>query len=120
MEEFTIKEVLETILKSLKIELYEEEKYKKSCILFDIWVKQKELGKLFDLYKCYEENITMDLGPTIIYTPSLSYKEQYIKFLMQNDLIFLDTEKDPQILISLIYYWLVKEIKNDRDILLNI
>lgn len=120
MEQFTIHEILENKLKELKIELYEDFTYRKSCILFDIWKKQKELGYLFDLYSVLEENKTIDMGEVITYSPSNSYKEQYIKFLMNHDLVFLHEIQDPKILIHLIYYWLINQIKHDKLILNNI
>lgn len=120
MENFTIKEILETSLKKLKIELFEEEIYHRTCMLFDIWLKQKELRGLFELYKSYEENVIVDLGPIQSYDRSKGYKEQYIKFLMNCNLIFLEEVTNPTNVIYLIYYWLLAEIKIDKKILAEI
>ena len=117
MEQFTIQNVIQEKLQTLKVDLYEDNLYKKTCVLFDIWTKQKELGLLFDLYSAIEEDRIVNVGPTTFFKDNENYKDQYIKFLLNNNLIFLHEVNDPVVLINLIYYWLLVEVKHDKKIL---
>lgn len=115
METFSIREVLENKLKSLKSNNYDNPLYRKTCILYDIWLKNKELLYLLDLYKVYEENKVVELDDVTTYDPSGTYKEQYISFLMKTDMIFIEEVEDDNTLITLIFYWLLREVKIDLN-----
>lgn len=117
MEEFTIKEVLENKLRELKKDFFEDQIFQKVSILFDIWTKQKELGYLFDLYETIESNKVINLGKVVKYDPTLSYKDQYICFLMEHNLIWIDECEDNRSVLNMIYYWLLADIKKDKQIL---
>lgn len=119
---FTIKEILRTHIEMMKIDLCEDLLYQKVTILFDIWVKQKELRYLFDLYNTIEKDtvLTMDENITRKLEENSTYKEQYVSFLMDHNLIFLMEVSDKIMLCNLLYYWLLSEIKVDKEILENI
>lgn len=114
MEKFTVKEILLNKLNSLKSELFEEPLYQKTLVLFDIWLKQKELLYLYDKidnkYQTNTDNV-------YVYNKEKPYKEQYISFLMITDTIFLEEVHEPIIVINLIYFWLLREVRIDKQIL---
>lgn len=114
MKNFTIKNVIEEKIKEFKIDLFEEDLYKRVCILFNIWQKQKELGYLYDVYAALENKQTVNTGEVYEYDEKISYKTQYISFLMKHDLIWLDDCKDKKTVLTMIYYWLLADIKKDK------
>ena len=61
----------------------------------------------------------METSSTISFTKPPTYKEQYIEFLMQHDLIFLVEVKDKLSLLNLIFYWLLADVKKDKKLLDN-
>lgn len=119
MENFTIKKVFADKLNDIKKEMYEELLYKKVTTLFQIWQKQKELGYLYDVYSAIESKKVVDIGPIYNINDSLSYKTQYISFLMEQDLIWIEECENSEIVLTMIYYWLLADIKKDKKILNN-
>lgn len=119
MECFTIKNVFADKLKELKKDMYDELLYKKVNVLFQIWQKQKELGYLYDLYSEIESKKPIDVGPVNICSDLLSYKDQYISFLMSQDLIWIEECKNNGTVLTMLYYWLLADIKKDKKILNN-
>lgn len=124
--EFTIYDVLLDKLNEIKVDVYENPLYQKTMVLFDIWATQKKLGYLFDKYKALErkekgipDNKSVETSSTISFTKPPTYKEQYIEFLMQHDLIFLVEVKDKLSLLNLIFYWLLADVKKDKKLLDN-
>ena len=70
----------------------------------------EKLGYLFDKYKALErkekgipDNKSVETSSTISFTKPPTYKEQYIEFLMQHDLIFLAEIKNKLSLLNLIF-----------------
>lgn len=122
---FTIHEVLLNKLNEIKVDVYEQPLYKKTLVLFDIWATQKKLGYLFDQYEALERKEKGLPEPTqhdscsASSTKSSSYKDQYIEFLMKHDLIFLVEVEDKNSLLTLIFYWLLKDVKHDKKLLDN-
>ena len=124
--EFTIYDVLLDKLREIKVDVYENPLYKKTLILFDIWTTQKKLGYLFDKYEAVEEdekgiqdNKNTGTSSSISFTKPPTYKEQYIEFLMQHNLIFLVEVKDKLSMLNLIFYWLLADVKRDKKLLDN-
>jgi hypothetical protein len=124
--EFTIYDVLLDKLNEIKVDVYENPLYQKTMVLFDIWATQKKLGYLFDKYEALErkekgipDNKSVETSSTISFTKPPTYKEQYIEFLMQHDLIFLVEVKDKLSLLNLIFYWLLADVKKDKKLLDN-
>lgn len=125
--QFTIHDVLLDKLNEIKVEVYESPLYEKTLTLFDIWATQKRLGFLFDKYEALErkekgiQDKPNNCGSTsaISFTKSPSYKEQYVEFLMEHDLIFLVEVKDHMALLNLIFYWLLADVKKDKKLLDN-
>lgn len=117
METFNIKEILEKKIKEYKVDMFENLLYKKVCVLFDIWSKQKELAYLYDLYESIEKQVPINIGHIYTYNNKSSYKEQYISFLMETDLIWIDECTDKKTVLNMIYYWLLADIKKDTKIL---
>lgn len=122
---FTIHEVLLNKLNEIKVDVYEQPLYKKTLVLFDIWATQKKLGYLFDQYETLErkekglpEPIQHD-SCSASSTKSSSYKDQYIEFLMKHDLVFMVEVEDKNSLLTLIFYWLLKDVKHDKKLLDN-
>lgn len=122
---FTIHEVLLNKLNEIKVDVYEQPLYKKTLVLFDIWATQKKLGYLFDQYETLErkekglpEPIQHD-SCSASSTKSSSYKDQYIEFLMKHDLVFMMEVEDKNSLLTLIFYWLLKDVKHDKKLLDN-
>lgn len=119
MERFTIKNVFTDKLKEIKKEMYEDLLYKKVSTLLEIWQKQKELGYLYDIYSQIESDKPIDIGPVYKFNELSSYKDQYITFLMEQDLIWIEECKNDEIVLTMIYYWLLSDIKKDKHILNN-
>jgi hypothetical protein len=125
--EFTIYDVLLDKLGEIKVDVYENPLYEKTLILFDIWATQKKLGYLFDKYEAAEKKEkglqdnknTGESISSISFTKPPTYKEQYIEFLMQHDLIFLVEVKDKLSLLNLVFYWLLADVKKDKKLLDN-
>lgn len=126
--EFTIYDALSNKLNEIKVDVYENPLYEKTLILFDIWATQKKLGYLFDKYEAIEkkekgiqdnQNTGGAMSSSISFTKPPTYKEQYIEFLMQHDLIFLEEVKDKLSLLNLIFYWLLADVKKDKKLLDN-
>lgn len=124
--EFTIYDVLLDKLNEIKVDVYENPLYQKTMVLFDIWATQKKLGYLFDKYEALErkekgipDNKSVETSSTISFTKPPTYKEQYIEFLIQHDLIFLVEVKDKLSLLNLIFYWLLADVKKDKKLLDN-
>lgn len=124
--QFTIHDVILDKLKEIKVDVYENPLYKKTLTLFDIWTTQKHLGYLFDRYEALErqergipEKTETCSSSTISLTKPASYKEQYVEFLMEHDLIFLVEVEDKLSLLNLIFYWLLKDVKKDKRLLDN-
>jgi len=116
MIQFTINEILDNTIKNLKTELFEEKKYQQVVMLFKIWQKQKELLYLYSSYAYLEEDKQFVVNDVTVYDPSKTYKQQYISFLMNTNLIFIEEQKnDLPMLLTLIYYWLLAEIKMDKE-----
>jgi len=120
--EFTIYDVLLDKLNEIKVDVYENPLYQKTMVLFDIWATQKKLGYLFDKYEALErkekgipDNKSVETSSTISFTKPPTYKEQYIEFLMQHDLIFLVEVKDKLSLLNLIFYWLLADVKKIKN-----
>lgn len=123
---FTIYDVLLDKLNEIKVDVYENPLYQKTMVLLDIWATQKKLGYLFDRYEALEkkekgipDNKSVETSSTISFTKPPTYKEQYIEFLMQHDLIFLVEVKDKLSLLNLIFYWLLADVKKDKKLLDN-
>lgn len=124
--QFTIYDVILDKLNEIKIDVYETMLYKKTRLLFDIWATQKHLGYLLDKFSDLERE---EQGLSTLKQPidsenlpvveKKSYKEQYIEFLMEHGLIFLVEVKDKEILLNLIYYWLLEDVKRDKQLLDN-
>lgn len=117
MENFTIKNVFTDKLKEIKKELYENLLYKKVMTLLEIWQKQKELGYLYDLYSEIETKKPVNVGPIYKCNELLSYRDQYITFLMEHNLIWIEECENNEIVLTMIYYWLLADIKKDKKIL---
>lgn len=122
---FTIHEVLLNKLNEIKVDVYEQPLYKKTLVLFDIWATQKKLGYLFDQYEALERKEKGLPEPmqhdscSASSTKSSSYKDQYIEFLMKHDLVFMVEVEDKNSLLTLIFYWLLKDVKHDKKLLDN-
>ncbi|QUH22100.1 hypothetical protein [Alkaliphilus sp. B6464] len=112
---FLLHDIFLDKLGSIKPEVFEEPLFQKTMILLDIWVTQKRLVDLLHEFDDLGKNKNIPITCSIYNGKQLSYKEQYISFLMNNDLIFLEEVKEPQSLLNLIYYFLVREVKYDKD-----
>lgn len=123
--QFTIRDVILDKLNEIKVDVYELPLYQKTLLLFDVWATQKHLGYLFDQFdnmERKEKGLPVHKEITSLAdskTQPTAYKDQYIQFLMKHDLIFLVEEKDQNALLSLIYYWLLADVKKDKEILDN-
>lgn len=115
MNQFTIKEILENKINSLKEDLFEEKLYQQVVLLFNIWKTQKELLYYSTAYEYLEQDKQFTVNDVTFYDPSKKYKKQHISFLMKTNLIFLEEKKEePMVLLNLIYYWILSEISIDR------
>lgn len=120
--EFTVYDILSDKLNEIKIDLFESKLFKKTAILLDIWATQKKLGYFFDKYQRIEQEkkeFITEKKEEENCTDVLNYKEQYIKFLMKNNLIFIIEQKNNNILLNLIYYYLLADVKKDKQLLDN-
>ncbi|MFW6007623.1 MAG: hypothetical protein ACOCP8_00035 [archaeon] len=116
---FNKQEIIKLHLDKLKLKYFENKILQKCYILFNIWGKQKELIYLFDKIEVFEGKETKLNIKTGCQSGPMSnkYHEQYEQFLMENNLFFLtDCENDLSI-INLIYYYLLNEIKEDKNYL---
>lgn len=102
---YSIYEILYSRLIGNKHRLKNELIYEKTIKLLDIWDAQKRviyLTRSFDNPNYHDESLI---------------SESYITLLMENDLIFIEEVQDPVVLLNLIYYWLVANIKKNSQII---
>lgn len=116
--DFTKKEVIEGALNKIKVDVFENPLYQKTLILFEIWETQKKLGFLFDQYEEISIRVESNESSSIV-SEKLSYKEQYIEFLMKHDLIFIEEVEDSLVLLNLLFYWILADVRKDKGLLDN-
>lgn len=115
METFSIQEILTNEINNLKKDCYESNLFNKVDILFKIWLDQKDLLFQYKKLECFEKEVPFIINDIRRVESKKDYKSQYISFLMETGLIFIEEQKDkPEIVLTLIYYWLIKEVNIDK------
>lgn len=114
---FSIKDILENKLNSMKYNMYGDLLYEKVQLTYQVWLKQKELKYAYIMLDSLILNTTYKEEPFLSEEElkSLNYKEQYISFLIKHDLFFLEEVKEDKVILNLLYYWLLREIKIDKN-----
>lgn len=120
MKGLNIKELLELKLKALLLEIPEDELLQKTYLLYNIWVKQKELAYHLSVYSEIGNDPSLKIEGICYCDTIPSNRDESIRLLFENDLIFLVEVTDPIVLTHLIYYKLLKDITHDKALLNNI
>jgi len=100
---YSIYEIIHSRLIVNKHRLNDNLMYDKTLKLLDIWGTQARLIYLTNVYDNpahVDENLISD---------------SYDTLLIKNDLIFIEEVSEPVILLNLIYYWLITQIRKDRE-----
>lgn len=100
---YSIYEIILSRLIINKPRLHDNLMFEKTFKLLDIWETQ---SKLIYLTNSYDD-------PHFIYERLIC--SSYDELLLKNDLIFIEEVSEPVIMLNLIYYWVIMQIKRDRE-----